>query len=60
MQKVDVLREAQTENPLGAGCPNQSLVPADCDRFIGEAEPPFRRFLHIAPGPKHITSTKVV
>src|SRR5207247_840673 len=32
MQKVDVLREAQTENPLGAGCPNQSLVPADCDR----------------------------
>jgi hypothetical protein len=35
-----------------------SVVPVEGDTFIGEAEPPFRRFLNIAPGPKHITSIK--
>src|SRR5437870_6366596 len=43
---------------LGARCPTLSVVPVEGDRFIGEAEPPFKRFFHIAPGPKHITSNK--
>ena len=35
-----------------------SVVPEAGDTFIGEAEPPFRRFLDIAPGPRQITSIR--
>jgi hypothetical protein len=36
------------------------MVPEDSDRFIGEAEPPFRRLLLIATGPKHTAKQQVV